>query len=304
MAVRGKKDETSEATESETESAEVERGKSSEGDPLAALIAGLDEIVPGIEVLDRDLRFEGGARADLAAVDPSGRVHLVLLAGDEPDKAALETLDLVGVTRAQLDLLVRHLGADRANAERAPRVLVVSATSDVRLAERLGVLADAGITVLGLRVVKSAKGERAYLVRLDPTARLTSGGGGVAAFLRALPARLEPLGNTLVERMERVDEELAPTGDASTLVWRLGGEVLLRVERIGELLQASVAPRHEPMPLGDLGDLERVVGKAYGQLARLLGLARGEAVAAGPRPSPGRADEPILTPEEIEAFRQ
>jgi hypothetical protein len=166
------------------------------------------------------------------------------------------------------------------------------------------VLADAGVLVLGLASVKSSKGERAYLVRLDPAGRGAGGVAGVTAFLRALPARLESLGNTLVERMERLDEELVPTGDATTLVWRLAGEVLLRVERIGELLQASVAPRHEPLPLGDLADLERVVGKVIGQLTRLLGLARGENAAVGPRPTAPREDEPILTAEELEAFRQ
>jgi crossover junction endodeoxyribonuclease RuvC len=48
------------------------RGRAQEArGPLAALTEGLDEIVPGIEILDRELSFEGGARADLAGVDPS-----------------------------------------------------------------------------------------------------------------------------------------------------------------------------------------------------------------------------------------
>jgi hypothetical protein len=299
MALRGKKEEA----EGSAAEGERERGKGAEP-ALPPWTAGLDEIVPGIEVLDRELVFEGGARADLAGVDPSGRLHLVQLADEDADRAALAALDLVAATRAELELLVRHLGEGRASAERAPRVLVVCPASAPRLAERLGVLADAGVLLLGLRAMKSAKGEQRYLVRLDPAGKGASGSGGVNAFLRALPARLEALGNTLVERMERLDEELVPSGDASTLVWRLGGEVLLRVERIGELLQASVAPRHEPLPLGELGELERVVSKVYAQLARLLGLARGEPAGPGPRPAPARADEPILTPEEIEAFRQ
>ena len=308
MAARGKKDDEPERP---GERAEEEAGEkrprakpADEHGPLAALIDGLDDIVPGLEVLDRELAFEGGARADVAAVDPSGRLHLVLLAGEDADKAALEALDALGVVRNQLELLLRHFGEGHVNPERAPRVLVVSPNSDVRLAERLSVLGDTGVLVLGLRTVKSAGGERAYLVRLDAAARASGGAGGVSAFLRALPARLEPLGNALVERMERLDEELTPAADATTLVWRLAGEVLCRVERIGELLQASVAPRHEPLPLAELGDLDRLVEKAMARLVGVLNLTRGDRPAPGPRPVPAGREEPLLTAEEIQAFRE
>lgn len=302
MAARGKKDD--EAEKGGEEAGRPRAKADEERDPLAALIAGLDGIVPGLEVLDRELAFEGGARADLIVVDPSGRLHLVLLANEDADKAVLETLDALGLLRTQLDVLVRHCGEGRVNPERAPRVLVVCAGSDARMVERLGVLVDAGVLVLGLRAVKSAAGEHTYLVRLDSSARATLGPSGVEAFLRALPARLETLGSALVERMERLDEELACTGDATTLVWRLAGEVLVKVERIGELLQASVAPRHEPLPLADLGDLDRLVERALGRLVRVLGLTRAERPESAPQPGPGRSDEPILTPEEIQAFRE
>jgi hypothetical protein len=320
MAARGKKDDGSEREEPERDEPEPEAAPpekrprraiveptepAEERGPLTALIEGLDEIVPGLSVLDRELVFEGGARADLAAVDPSGRLYLVLLAHEDADKAALETLDAVAVVRTQLELLLRHFGQEHLNPERAPRVLVVSASSDARLAARLAALGDVGVQVFGLRAVKSAAGERAYLVRLDPAAQSTSGASGVAAFLRALPARLETLGRALVERMERLDEELTPAGDASTLVWRLSGEVLCRVERIGDLLQASVAPRHEPLPLGDLADLEKLVEKSLARLVRVLGLTRSERPANGARGGPPPAsDEPLLTPEEIQAFRE
>lgn len=316
MAARGKKDDGSERDdpergESAAEAAATERrtrtraegSGAGERGPLAALIEGLDEIVPGLSVLDRELVFEGGARADVAAVDPSGRLHLVLLAHEDPDRAALEALDALAVVRTQLELLLRHFG-ERLNPERAPRVLVVSTGSDARLSTRLAALGDTGVQVFGLRAVKSSAGERAYLVRLDAAAQTTSGASGVAAFLRALPARLETLGRALVERMERLDEELTPAGDASTLVWRLSGEVLCRVERIGDLLQASVAPRHEPLPLGDLADLEKLVEKSLARLVRVLGLSRAERPANGVRGGAPASDEPLLTPEEIQAFRE
>lgn len=310
MAARGKKDDEA---EKEAEEADRPRVKPAEvGDAASATgewSAGLDEIVPGLAIVDRELAFESGARADLVAVDPSGRLFLVLRADEDADKAVLETLDALALVRAELELLARHCGEGRVNPERAPRVLVVCAGSNARLVERLSVLGDAGVLVLGLRVVKSASGEHTYLVRLDPAARAAAGPGGVEAFLRALPVRHEPLAGALLERMQRLDEELACSGDTTTLVWRLAGEVLVKVERVGELLQASVAPGHEPLPLADADDLERLVEQALGRLVRVLGLTRAERPPGGSPPGPGRvaaprSDEPILTPEEIQAFRE
>jgi hypothetical protein len=305
MAARGKKDEELEkgGEEAGRARARAEELREERG-AHAALVQGLDEVVPGLEVLDRELVLEGGARADLVAVDPSGRLYLVLFASEDADRAALETLDAVALLRAELDVLVRHCGEKRVNPERAPRVLVVCTRTDARLVERLAALCDAGVLVLGLRSVKSAAGENAYLVRLDPAARAAAGPSGADAFLRALPARHELLGSALVERMQRLDEEVACTGDATTLVWRLAGEVLAKVERVGDLLQASVAPRHEPLPLADLADLDGLVEKALGRLVRVLGLTRPETPAGASDAGPRRPEEPLLTPEEIQAFRE
>ena len=123
------------------------------------------------------------------AVDPSGRLYLVQRANQDGDAAVLEALDAVALLRSQLEVLARHCGENRVNSERAPRLLVVCAGADARLVERLGALSDAGVLVLGARTVKSAAGEHRYLVRLDPAARAAVGPSGVAAFLRALPAR-------------------------------------------------------------------------------------------------------------------
>ena len=313
MATRSKKDEEAaerarEADEAPDEAAEkprparAKKEESERSSLLGALSAGLDEIVPGLEILDRELALEG-ARADLAAIDPAGRIHLVLLAA-EGDRDALDVLDTLSFLRSHTDLLVRHLADRRVDPERSPRVFVISPSSDARLVERLAPLQDSGVHVLGLSAVKSSAGERSYLVRLEPAARSAPRSSGVEAFLRALPTRLEPLGRALVERMARLDEELEPSADATTIVWRLAGEVLARVERVGDVFQASVAPQHEPRGLAELADLDRLTDLALARLVQILGMTR---PAPAPRPTPGPADndrEPLLTPEEIEAFRE
>ena len=80
------------------------RTEAAAGDPAlaafqAALLEGLEDVLPGIEVVDRDIVFEGGARADLAAVDPSGRLVLVLLVTRDEEKAILGILDHGGVQK-------------------------------------------------------------------------------------------------------------------------------------------------------------------------------------------------------------
>jgi hypothetical protein len=88
--------------------------------------------------------------------------------------------------------------------------------------------------------------------------------------------------------MQRLDEEITSSADASTIVWRLSGEVLCRVERVGDLLQASVAPRHDSLPLGDLADLDRLVERALARLVGVLGLTRGEKPPGPPEPARAR----------------
>ena len=307
MATRTKRDDEGKGEEEGAERPQGRPAASGERDPLAALLEGLDELVPGLELIDRDLELEDGLRADLAAADPAGRLWLVRVAGEDTDRAALEALDLCARLARELELLVRHLGPERLRPGRPPRLVIVSPSCDARLAARLAPLAACGVEVIGLRTVKSANGERAYLVRLEASGRPVASEVGVSAFLRALPARHEALVNELLERMQRLDEELSASADASAIVWRLGGEVLARVEHSGERLQASVAPRHEPVTLDGAPALERFIELALARLVRVLGLARAPVpTEAGPRPvrAVARADEPLLTDEEIQAFRE
>jgi hypothetical protein len=270
---------------------------------LAALEAGISEALPGVEILDRNLSFDPDGRADLAAVDPMGRLVLVLVAEEDTDRAALETLDLLSYARENNDLVVRHLGSRRVDPGLTPRVVVIDPENDTRLSDRLGAVAAAGVEVFGVRTLRSAAGERSYLVAAGPEARgLPAGEAGVEAFLDSLPLPLQEVGRELTERMGRLDEDLFASADRDALVWRWNGEVLARVERVGERLTASVAPHHAPSTIRELDDVENVL---EGALARLVvDLAPGEGVEAGSAALDREwsRDEPILTPEEIEAF--
>jgi len=277
---------------------------------LAALEAGISEALPGVEILDRDLAFEPGGRADLVAVDPLGRLVLVLVAGDDSERAVIDALDLLAYAEANAALLVRHLGSRRVDPGLHARAVVIDPANDERLAERLHVIASSGVEVFGVRTLKSAAGERSYLVASGTDgATGRSGEVGVQGFLQALPLPLQDMGRALAARMSRLDEELLATADRTALVWRFQGQVLARLECSGSGLTASVAPHHDPAPLRGPADVDGVL---EGALARLLAECRAaERVLDGhtfgeERPLPDRdfaSDEPILTQEEIQAFR-
>lgn len=290
------------------------RGQGAGDDVLTALLSGLEEVLPGIEVIDRELVFENGGRADLAAVDPSGRLVLVLVAGDDGDRSVLEVLDTYHFARQNTAILARHLSGRRIQALTAPRIVVVNPANDATLVARLSALVGQGVEIFGVRSLKSAAGERSYLVQVGPSGAVEpSGEHGVEAFLRELPSGLREIGSRLAERMGRLDEELDAAADRNALVWRFHGDVLARVERVGSRLQASIAPHLDPVPLTRHEDVERVVEDSLARLVEAMGLS-GATVSSPPPPATGRGErspldvvdssEPLLTAEEIDAFRE
>jgi len=292
---------------------------------LAALRAGLEEALPGLEIVDRDLVLDERGRADLAAVDASGRLVLVIVAAKNGDRTALDALDALAFARRNADVLARHLDP-RIEPGLQPRVVVVDPSNAADLLERLTPLAPQGIEVFGVRTIKSAAGERSYLIAREAPGAI-GGPGGVEAFLEALPESLRELGRGLAERMQRLDDELLATGDRNTVVWRLNGDVLARLERVGRHLQASVGPERRAGPIRDPADADRLLEGAMARLVECLERRGAVGTAAeAPADVPGapeapegpgaplegdrersRApgdDEPLLTEEEIQAFRE
>ena len=94
--------------------------------------------------------------------------------------------------------------------------------------------------------------------------------------------------------LARLDEELTPSADATSVVWRLGGEVLCRVERVGDLLQASIAPRHEPSPtISSIGSASTTKPCSSAVMRALMLKVRRPAASTGPeRRRPLRSTSP------------
>ncbi len=267
---------------------------------LAALEAGLMDAWSGLEVLDRDLAFEDDRRADLAAVESTGRAVLVLLAGEESAGTVLSALDLAAFARANAEILARHLG-ESVDPSLEPRVVVIDPRNDPRLAERLGGLSTSGIDLFSVRTVKSAAGERSYL--LPPKTHQSAQPATIEAFLLGLEPPLLGLARPLVDRMARVDQECQAVADRESVVWRLHGTILARIERSGDRLEASFGSRRERFPIRGEDDVDRIVERALERVAS--GIGEGRSPSNGARAIEAVPEgEPLLTPEEIAAFRE
>ncbi len=274
----------------------VSEGQAERSKILAALEAGLIEAWSGLEVLDRELVFDDDRRADLAAVEATGRAVLVLIAGEDSAETVLAALDLLDFARSNVEIVARHLG-EPADAFLEPRVAVVDPRNDPRLLERLGRLSKSGIEVIGVRTVRSASGERSYLVA---SRLLLEEPASAEILLAGLPLPLSDLARPLFDRMARVDPECRALADRGAVVWRARGAVLARLERRDDRLEASFESGVR-FSLAGAEDVERVVETALERVARGIEPGRG---ATAPRQLSGIPEsEPLLTPEEIQAFR-
>jgi hypothetical protein len=243
-------------------------------------------------------------RADLAGVDAGGRLVLVYLAGEDEDRSTLEVLDLLAFARRQTLLIVRHLSSPKIAEQLDPRVIVVLDSGDSLLAMRLSVLSGAGLELLKLGSVKSAAGEQSYLMPHAPepgSVSLTP--AGVDRFLEALPTELRELGRGLCESLSRLDDDLNVEASIESVTWYFRDSPLVRLESRGGRLRGVVGVQGQAHDLSSARQADEFLEEALSHLVTKMGqFSTGEVPRGGPvGPTAGA---PLLTPEEIEAFRE
>ena len=287
----------------------------------ASLEESLIESLPGLVVLDRDLDYGGQVGIDLVAADQAGALTLVLLVDGEGEEPVLAALDVLAFARREQLLLERHLGQASFRGDLPPRVILVADRFDQLLRERIAPLGDVRVELFELRELKSAAATRSYLVPRGDGAIEGAGDQSLAAFLDSLSEERRPLAALALRRIGRIDTELTVRSSEDAVSWFLGEELLCTLERGPEGLSAQTAAG-QPGPLGDEGDLDRFLEQVLGGYVASLeedgvtGDIAGE--ESGDRPAgEGAGDgwqdldemnlEPggaLLTPEEIEAFRE
>jgi hypothetical protein len=146
-------------------------------------------------------------------------------------------------------------------------------------------------------------------------------GHSVAAFLDSLPEENRALAALALRRIGRIDTDLAVQPAEDGVSWLLAGELLCAMEWGTEGLNAQTVSG-EPTVIGDEGDLDSFLEQVLGDyVAGLDKVGQTAERGAGDGPGDGPADqdegegwldldqvdklssEALLTPEEIEAFR-
>jgi hypothetical protein len=275
-------------------------------DDLAAVANAVEAALPGLDVLDRALVFDDGARADLAGVDASGHLVLVQLAALEGDRATLEALDLFALARRSPELFARHLRSTKIVAHLDPRVLVIFEPADARLASRLTALAGAGLELFELRTVRSATGERSYLLPRSTGGVHLPGldaGPSLERFLQSLPQERQDLGRSLCERLARLDDDLATEVATESVGWYFQERLLVRLEARGARLRGAVGPRGVLRDLDSGRDGDELLEEALSRLVEEVGQARVEEDRAEAETAARREPIALLTAEELDAFR-
>lgn len=277
--------------------------------------AQLRALLPGLRVLDRDLELDGAPVADLVC-EAEGRLVLVLMVDGEGDGPVLAALDALAAARRDGELLAAHLGLPE-SFRRAPLVLLVAERFGERLRERLRAIPSEALWSLERRAVRTARRGDQALVRVhnvEGCGSPASGGGSpspdpqaVQRFLAQLGPPGARLGRELAQRIGRIDPELeleTRRGEGrEELWWRFRGRSLCGVAvnegRLEGRLPDSSVPHAIQSPQALEAFLEWVLSchlELLDALAPRDGM--GEIVLVPPR------REPLLTPEEIEAFRE
>lgn len=270
-----------------------------------ALETGLSEVIPGFAVLDRDLEIGDDRLANLVGVDQGGHLTLVLVVEGDQAEAVLEVLDALAFARQHAGLLRRHLDVRELNPDRDPRVVAVAERFDEVVVGRLTPLVGRELSLFEIRTLRSARGDRAYLTRAaGEEGELEVGMDSPELFIASLPTDSADVASTVIRRLERVDDEIHRAASRTQVLWRKDGELVARIGWSDGTLSGFVDPDPDPMRLRAATDVdpfvERVLERYWGEVETEP--SEDPPADVGGTPSLGLT-EPILTPEELEAFR-
>lgn len=278
-------------------------GVQSPPEPTALEVA-LRASVPDLVVADADLELGGGAVIDLACIDGAGRGVFVRAVDGDSDATVLEALDLVRGIRENQDVLYRHLGLPGLNDAMPPlAVLVADRFSDEVLA-RLTCIEAGALWCLERRSIRSRAATSQYLVPvLAEAAPEAKQPADPTEFCQHLAPEHRDLGLDLVGRLARIDDELEHVDVDRGVSWKLAGEPVCSVFARDGRLEGTVAPRTTPDGIDSLDRIETFVEEALSRAVELLGPPLGDdSGEAMMRSAALDPNQPILTPEEIQAF--
>jgi len=264
----------------------------------------LVEAHPDLEPVDRDLELGEGRTVDLACVDGTGMLWLVSWVREDDVEPILTVLDSMVWFESTHAVLARHFNCPRLRAEAGLRVALVAEVFPGRLQARLSGLNPSVLRMFELKHLRSARGDHAYLVPLEssrPSAAMSES-VSVDAFIEGLAEDSRELALRMMRRIERIDDRLQCTAKAHEMIWNLPDGPLCELRAGNGVLVTRALPSGEKRPLTRMEDLESSLEDVLEAYVERLPAASGELA----RPAELANVDPaaLLSPEEIEAFRQ
>ncbi len=203
----------------------------SESDPSSVVDAegsGLDDIT-----------------VDWVGVDPSGRLNVLLWLGPEGDDASPSlvelALEILHRAEAQLPFILSHLGSCGIRPEKAPRLVLAAAHFSPSVLRQLAVLGENRMRLIEVHEVRTDSGVSHHLVLRWPE-QDDSAAIGPVSFLEHLPDHLQALADSVLQRLDHVDERVRYGGMGSEyLEWCLRGHTLCTLQYLDGALLAAVS---------------------------------------------------------------
>ncbi len=300
----------------------------------------LSDLLPGFRVHERELRFDGRAVADLLG-HAGGRAILVSLIENDTDRGTLRALDGLALARNQPEILTACIEDPVERPRRACVVLIADAFS-ARLQERLEPLLGEDLWLVRRRELCTTRGSTTRLERIDrgekeslPSSEVSTAEWPDHEPMQEFLGKIAPdrlaLALETVDRIRRIDPKLEATEVEGCLYWRLGDSPLCVLSWVDGHLELILEGSTVPHAIRDEPAIDFVLD--WVMAAYLEVLKRENASVEQPAPPPPEPEEeafeepetgsaeseeeslpavelrpvppgPLLTSEEIEAFRE
>lgn len=299
-----------------------DRRRSADEDEGQALSSGIEaelcEHFAGFEVLDRSLELaaasglkeparssskEPALRIDMVGVDHAGRLLLVLIADDADEPMLLAAIEALATARSGAASVLRHLRSSRVRSGARSLVVLLRDTFSPRSLRALSIFPEDELRLFEMRELRSERGARTYLAPVQARGSREPKIATPADLLAGLKERDREVGDLALQRIARIDTDLACSVDETAASWRFRDRLVCSLVRGTDHLEALVPGREERLALRLACDVEALIDDALREHLRIM--AGEERVSLSER-SPDRGGGKggvLLTPEEIAAFR-
>ncbi len=257
--------------------------------PREELKEAMSEFAPDLRLLDCGWVLEGegdsGAATDednqgvddivvdWVGVDPSGRLNVLLWLGPGSEELAGGlvgfAMEVLHRAESQFPFVMSHLGNCGIRPEMAPRLVLADSHFSAETLRRLAVLGSERIRLIEVHEVRTDSGVSHHLVSRWPEGEVSESVGRVS-FLERLPENLRGLAESVLQRLDHVDERVQYAGMGSDyLEWRLRGHSLCTLQFIDGVLKGGTESEElNELPDGDA--VETFVGSVLQRYFEVL----------------------------------